>query len=62
MERLASYYTHAAFSQYLDTLLYTNEPLDNLLPPRFKNITHESLSGVVEGYFTRDEQEYRFFA
>ena len=62
LERLASYYTHAAFSQYLDTLLYTNEPLDDLLPPRFKNITHESLSGVVEGYFTRDEQEYRFFA
>lgn len=62
LERLASYYTHAAFSQYLDTLLYTNEPLDDLLPPRFKNITHESLSGVAEGYFTRDEQEYRFFA
>lgn len=62
VEKLAAYYTHAAFSHYFDNLLHSNESLGNLLPPRFKNITHESLSGVIEGYFTRNEQEYRFFS
>ena len=62
VEKLVAYYTHAAFSHYFDHLLYSNESLSNLLPPRFKNITHESLSGVIESYFTRNEQEYRFFS
>ena len=62
IEKLAAYYTHAAFSQYFDHLVYSGEGLESLLPSRFKNITHESLSGVIESYFTRNEQEYRFFA
>lgn len=62
VEKLASYYTNAAFSHYFDHMLHTGENLGSLLPPRFKNITHESLSGVIESYFTRNAQEYRFFS
>lgn len=61
IKQLTFYYTHAIFSPFINSLQYFSVQPKDILPLQFENLGHEALCKVIEGYFSRSDQEYKFF-